>query len=228
MPNYQDILIQVQSDVTELLTMELPKNLHYHNLTHTAFVVEASLQIGEALLLSQEELNILQIAAWWHDVGYIKTVKGHEVASQAMAKVYLEEQALDNEVIEQVLGCIAATQIPQAPKNLLEQIICDADLAHLAARDFIARCRPLRKEWEALSDKKMTNVEWLEVNQSFMSQHTYFTEYGKEVLEVQKSRNLKRISNKLKKIVQPKVIAPPKTKNSMAKSSKVLSKMAVD
>lgn len=228
MLNYQDILTQVQSDVTELLTMALPKNLYYHNLTHTAFVVEASQQIGEALSLSQEELSILEIAAWWHDVGYIKTVKGHEAASQAMAKVYLEEQALDNEVIEQILDCIAATQIPQSPKNLLEEIICDADLAHLAARDFIARCRPLRKEWDALGDKKMTDIEWLEVNQSFMSKHTYFTSYGKEVLAIQKTRNLKRINTKLQKLRQPKVVAPPQSKKNNHKPPKVLDKAVVN
>ncbi len=225
MPNYQDILTQVQVDVTELLTTALAKNLHYHNLEHTAFVVEASQQIGEALLLSREELDILAIAAWWHDTGYIKTVKGHEAESQVMAKAYLEEKALDEKIIKQVLGCIAATQIPQSPKNLLEEIICDADLAHLAARDFVARCRPLRKEWDLLSGKKMTEIEWLEVNQSFMSKHTYFTEYGKEVLAIQKSKNLQRIIKKLHKVRLAKAEAPPKNPKNSPQTKKMRDKV---
>ncbi len=227
MPNYQDILTQIQLDVTDLLTTALPPSLHYHNLTHTAFVVEASQEIGKAMSLDQEALDLLAIAAWWHDVGYIETVREHEMASQIKAKAYLKAKSLEERAIETILGCIAATQIPQSPQNLLEEIICDADLAHLAARDFVARCRPLRKEWETLGSKKMTEIEWLEVNESFMNKHTYFTTYGKEVLTIRKTRNLKRITTKLQKLRQPKIVAPPQSKKNDNKTLKILDKSVI-
>ena len=40
------------------------------------------------------------------------------------------------EKMESVLACIGATIMPQQPTNLLEEIICDADLYHLSLDEY--------------------------------------------------------------------------------------------
>jgi predicted metal-dependent HD superfamily phosphohydrolase len=49
-------------------------------------------------------------------------------------------------VIEKVKACILATEMPQKPVGLLQEIICDADLFHLGTEDFSDRSKLVRKE----------------------------------------------------------------------------------
>ena len=39
-------------------------------------------------------------------------------------------------LIDAIASCIMATKLPRNPKNLLEEIICDADTYHLGTKDF--------------------------------------------------------------------------------------------
>jgi predicted metal-dependent HD superfamily phosphohydrolase len=199
MPNNQKILTEVQEYVSNLLVSEIPEYLYYHNLTHTSYVVEYTQIIGKALGLSEDDLHTLELAAWWHDVGYLKVSVGHEELSQELAEIFFKEKKLTLKKIKKILGCIEATKMPQTPQNALEEIICDADLAHLAAKDFWDRCSFLRKEWETMRGSKMTQMEWLLINKNFMGKHHYFTEYGKEVLNIQKKKNARKIDRLIKK-----------------------------
>ena len=81
--------------------------------------------------------------------------------SERIGLQFLQERQASPELISQVTGCIAATRIPQTPTNLMEKIICDADLFHLGTEQFREKSRLLRDELEALK-KRLTqegNIE---------------------------------------------------------------------
>ena len=98
------------------------------------------------------------------------------------------------------MDCIKATQIPHSPKNLLEEIICDADLHHLGMKDIEDRGELLRQEYELKGIKKLSDVEWLRNSLEFFNKHQYFTDYAKREFGIQKNLNQLIMERKLKKI----------------------------
>ena len=136
--------------------------------------------------------EILLLAAWFHDSGLIKTYQGHENESQHLAKSFLQAANYPDEKLVQVLACIAATKMPQAPQNLLEEVICDADLYHLSLLEYCHLQALLRAEWEQVLGKTYTNSAWMTENLDFLAKHQYWTTYGKAVLQEGKEINIEK------------------------------------
>jgi len=133
-----------------------PSENVYHNLTHVQNIVELVKEIGKDSVVSKEELEIAKIAAWFHDVGYLKTEKDHEKISANFAEDYLSKKNYPAKNIKKVCGCINATKMPHKPTNLLEEIICDADIAHIGSKEFFNQTELLKFEIERREEKK----EW--------------------------------------------------------------------
>ena len=69
-------------------------------------------------------------------MGFIKTYKGHEQEGCKLARKHLPDFGCSAEDVERICSMIMATEIPQNPTNLLEQVICDADLDYLGTDRF--------------------------------------------------------------------------------------------
>jgi predicted metal-dependent HD superfamily phosphohydrolase len=168
----------------------------YHNFEHTREVAEAAGEIGERSSLSPEEMEAVLIAAWLHDIGYLDNPRDHEAAAADRARVMLENWQAPSKLINQVSDAILATRMPQQPKSLVSQVLCDADLHHLAAPNFIDRADLLRQEW-TLEGKSMNDEEWLNNCIEFMKGHQYHTPYGRQVLQELKRKNIKKLRKQL-------------------------------
>lgn len=190
-------LNKVAAFAGEILQFQLPENLFFHNFQHTKETVEAAFKIGKKEALSEEELEMLLIAAWFHDTGFRDEYFGHESASQKIAQQYLSEITYPEEKTQQVLDIIAATKMPQNPQSKLQKIMCDADLYHLSNWRGKSKRRLLRKEWENKLHKKFSDQSWCQVNLEFTREHCYFTNYGCKVLEKRKQHNIAEIEQKL-------------------------------
>jgi hypothetical protein len=84
---------------------------------------------------------------------------------------------------------IMATKIPQTPTNLLEQILCDADLDYLGRPDFHHIGQSLFEEMQAyhlLNDEQA----WNRLQVSFLSAHRYHTQTNKTQREPVKAAYL--------------------------------------
>jgi hypothetical protein len=80
--------------------------------------------------------------------------------------------------------------MPQQPKNLAEEIICDADLFHLGTPEFGANSKMLRKEIELLTGKELKGGDWRGSTIRLLEQHRYHTEFARNRLEEGKQKNL--------------------------------------
>ena len=179
-----------------VLSKKSSQEYKYHNLEHTIEVVKAVHEIGSHSGFTEDELEVVTIAAWLHDVGYHTNGQNHEAESIRVARALLSDWGMPEERIEQVANTIQATQMPQHPKDKLGRVICDADLYHLSTDLYQEKGELLRKELADLQGKEMTDQEWLELNMEFFKNHHYFTEYGQTVLEPRKQKNLKKIKKK--------------------------------
>jgi len=164
--------------VTQLFAEKLPVWAVYHDLTHTIETVNACLEIGRGSDISEEDLEILCIASWFHDTGYLYTVDGHEEKSSEIALNFLKENYYSSDRINTVVDCILATKIDKNPRNLLESIICDSDLITLGKQEYFGKNNLLKFEIELRDGKKISEFDWLKRSHHFLSLHKYFTEYA--------------------------------------------------
>ena len=186
-----NILQNAEFYVRELLATKLPGNRIFHNIQHTESVVNASNIICRNLNVTNSDKELVMLAAWFHDVGHVLTFHGHELESQHIASTFLEKYDFPKKKIEQITQIIGATQMPQSPSTILEEIICDADLFHLSSLDYCEIQDKLREELTLVLGDSYLPKEWGELNISFLKNHQYFTKYGKSVLAEKKEINIK-------------------------------------
>ncbi|WP_158542185.1 HD domain-containing protein [Pedobacter chinensis] len=179
--------------VTDLFAEELSVQLSFHSAYHTGNVVIAAEEIGLNAGLSTEELDLVAIAAWFHDTGYTRGYSGHEQLSVIIARDFLADNGLDAQRIEKITSCILATVFPQRPKNKLEMVLCDADFYHFSRDDYPGFEVSLRKEWETCLNLHYTDEQWNALNLEMLTNHQYFTVYGKTVLQERKQRNIDQL-----------------------------------
>jgi uncharacterized protein len=122
--------------IIDKLQKELPANLVYHSIDHVADVYQAAALLASHENLSKEETQLLLTAAQFHDAGFIVRAVGHEKESCRIAQQVLPDFDYTPEEIEQICNLIKATQLPQSPKNRLEEILADADLDYLGRNDY--------------------------------------------------------------------------------------------
>ena len=185
-----NILTSVEEHITQFFKEKVPKKYVYHDLTHTQDVVRSCRQIGLAYGLPMDDLEMLQIAAWFHDSGYEKGPENHEERSAEYAAQFLENLDFAPEVIDVIKGCIKATKIPQRPVGLLQQIICDADLSHLGEKSYWMRTARVRQELIVTQNRLMTEDEWLDFELTFMLGHNYNTDVAKEMFQKRKAKHI--------------------------------------
>lgn len=172
------------------LEHELPKNLTYHNAKHTQQVIEVALQLSDEEGLSEEKKTVLATAALFHDAGFLLGTENHEERSCELARQYLPDYGYSTEAIEEVCRLILSTRNPQLPGDVLEGILCDADLSYLGTNAFKIGSANLYKELKAV--QKVRSIDgWPEKELQFLRSHHYYTESARKRFENVKEENLK-------------------------------------
>lgn len=194
-------LQQVEDYVLSILTERTPIQNKYHSVAHTQDVVNSSIEIGIGEKLTPDEMEIVQIAAWFHDIGYIEKSEDHEEISAMYVSNFLSVENYPADRIELIIGCILATKVPQKPKNKLEKIICDSDLNHIGRKIFFERNDLFRLEFENHMKRKLTEYEWIIKTIDFVTRHRFFTEYALKNFSEQKKENLRILQEQLDQII---------------------------
>lgn len=182
------------------LENELSPKLTYHNLWHTQEdVLPACLQIARHIGISEAELRLLQVAAAFHDIGFTEDSANHEIIGARIVVQILPEFGYSTRQIEAIMGMIIATRLPQSPRNLLEEILADADLDVLGRDDFLSRNACLRQEWTNFGHK-IAMKAWYEGQLAFIRNHTYFTAVAQLLRNNQKKQNIALLEEKLRAV----------------------------
>jgi uncharacterized protein len=179
--------------VMETLQNKLPQHFYYHNLPHTADVMQAAESIGRKSNLGQSDLLLLRTAALFHDTGFIHDYKNHEMASIAFAKEHLPGFGYSHAAIEKIGEVILATKMPQQPKCQISEILCDADLDYLGRPDYFAVSHKLRLEWMYALIHDFPLLDWYKNQYDFLRSHTYFTAVSRAIREPGKQNNMAQI-----------------------------------
>ncbi len=190
---YGEILAQTEQYLTDFFQKKISAEYVFHDFNHTQGVLEAVLEIGSGNNLEDRELHLLQIAAWFHDSGYDQGAEGHEERSCRYAVSFLSKFDLPDQDLDLITRCIMATRLPFKPKDLLEEIMCDADLSHLGKQSYWDRTGRLRQELLLTRGKMMTEQDWVEFELDFMNNHRYFTTVAEELYNPRKLKHIKQL-----------------------------------
>ncbi len=186
-PEYE----KLREHVFKILAVELDPRLYYHGVHHTRdYVLPAAQHLAAAEGVNGEPLTLLLTAAVLHDFGYIKQYENNEIIAASLASEMLVDFAYTPEQIAVIKNIIMATALPQTANNILEQIMCDADLYHLGSKDFFALSDDLWRELVAFG-APLSKKQWHEISIRFVEQHTYFTKTASSEQNDGKRHNLK-------------------------------------
>lgn len=183
--------------ILEKLEKELSEKLYYHSVSHTRDVLSACEASAKRESLSNEEETLLLSAAVLHDAGFLYTSKDHEAEGVRIAKKILPTYDYSSEQIERVSNMILATKIPQNPSNILESLICDADLDYLGRDDFYAIGSTLFAELKAQSILD-NEKDWDALQIKFLSSHSFHTDWSIQEREPVKQKYLEELKAKWK------------------------------
>jgi len=198
-----NIVQKAESYAVSQLTKNLPSTFIYHNLMHTRKVVNYVKELVEGEKIGAKDAQILELAAWLHDLGYTKSNKDHENLSVEMARSFLEKEKIAKTTIEIIEKCILATTKTIEPTNKLEKVLVDADYGHIGNKGFLEASELLREEWEQQNLMTLTNVGWIEENINFLTnKHQFYTDYALNTWQLTKEKNMAQLYKLLKKTKQ--------------------------
>jgi predicted metal-dependent HD superfamily phosphohydrolase len=206
------LVAESESYISALLNEKLPEQIVFHHYGHVLQVRKNAETIGEQEGLSPDEMNILRVCALFQDSGYLKSFEKPHEESAAMVSSFLAERGIEQNTIDRIAEIMHSTRLPQSPKDKVAEVLCDAAMMFIAAEDGLEQFDLLYDETVLTglnSDRRPAfEKRWIDL----LTNHTYFTGYGRSVLQPRKESALTRLSARLKrrKLVEPKKEIPEK------------------
>ncbi len=187
------ILEKTESYLADFFQKNIAAEYVYHDWQHTENVVEAVRELGIGIGLDEKQLEVLQIAAWFHDSGYDKGADNHEERGCEHAQAFLSQHNFNPDTIATVKRLILATKVPYQPQDILEEVICDADLSHLGKKIYWDRCGRVRQELLMTKSVVMSEQEWVDFELDFLNRHRYYTTIAEDLYNERKLKHIKQL-----------------------------------
>lgn len=199
------IISKASDFIFNLFKEKLSDEFVYHNFNHSNEVAIYSEKIAENYNLSEDDHEVLLLAAWFHDAGYIHTYKGHEEKSVELFNEFLSDNNYSSIKKEKVESLILSTRHDHEPGNLLEEILHDADIINVGTKNFFEKAGLLRVEWERFLDQKYNNMEWADTQVKFLIGTNYYTQEAIKEFGPQREINIQQQREKLQKSKEEKL-----------------------
>lgn len=174
------------------------ENHYYHQYEHALEVMNRSIEIWKKEWLDDNNLEILAIAALFHDVGFIIQYDDNEYIGAKIAWNYLKSIFYPQEKIKIIEEIIIATIYSRSPENILESIIRDADTDNLWRDDFFEKGNNLKKELESIKKIKILDPDWTHYSINFLREHKFSTKSEIHDRQEKKQENLKKLEDQVK------------------------------
>lgn len=205
--------------VFSLLQDELPSHIIYHNFPHTLRVVKKLQELIKGEGVPEKDAELLQIAAWFHDSGFVTGANKHEESGVQLAKDFLKNKISDDD-FSTVKQLILATKMGHKPINQLERIIKDADCSHLASKSFNQTSDLLKEELRLTNAADHSDLDWKKGNVTFLTNHQFYTNYAFENWQEKKQSNLLELFKSVKKLEKERKVNKQKKKAIKEKEKK--------
>jgi len=213
-----DIVKEAELFAYKYFEDNIPSAFEYHSVEHTKLVVSVAKKIANSEGLDEFNMNVVIVAALFHDLGYSKSQCDHEEESCILARDFLTEKNQKNDFIKEVEKCILSTRAGTERNTMNETILGDADQAHTGLESFMEISNLYRKEVTNLGGHKLSKLDYWKTTLEFLKRIRFLTSYGKENFEENKEKNIKKVEKRIAKLeADKKSVSNLKTTKSTAR-----------
>jgi uncharacterized protein len=180
------------------LRAELPAKLVYHAYPHSQDVFEEAIRFAVIGGLNSRDMELVAIAAAFHDAGFITTPVANEPIAAELAATEMHKagySAAECALVRQMILDTALISTPrglvQSPSTPLSGYLLDADLGNLGRDDFFHKGDLQRQE---------TNVEestFWKTTLSLIQAHSWITPVARAMRDMKQRRNIALLEEKL-------------------------------
>jgi signal transduction histidine kinase len=182
---------------------DLPKNLFYHAVEHTEDVLAEVVLFALQGQVSPDDLELLAIAAAFHDAGYIERYVDNEVIGARMARAAMEAERLSGERIAAVERMVLDTRLVRTsagPRQIattgLSKYLLDADLSNFGRADFFDKGELQRRELG------IDRERFLRRTFALISSHSWQTDAARTLRQPTKEENLRKLGGLLQSSIE--------------------------
>lgn len=212
-----DIITAAEDYVRHVFEQHIPSEVYtYHNWAHTVQVRDEALLLARQEGVTNGDLEMLNLATLFHDIGFSETYSGHEEVGIRMIKAFLAKWNYPEEKVKIITGLIEATKVDAKPKTKLESLVKDADTSSLGKSHFHIYTNSLRKELNLLQNALISKKDWNKENLRFMDEHVYYSAAGKSRYGEMKSENRRQLKEEID--LEKKISKEKKSKDDMSKT----------
>ncbi len=195
----------MRADILNKLKALLPEDLVYHDVQHTLNVEKAAIRYAKLEGISEYEIYLLRTAVLYHDTGFILKYNDNEDYAVKLAKNNLPIFGYSHEEIKIISDIILATKSHVIPKNLLEEVMCDADHDYLGRADYKMIASHLRTELNIFSGIELSEQSWIEFQLNYLkNSHQYYTETAKNIRNIGKNARIGELTIQLNRLTANK------------------------
>lgn len=173
--------------------------LYYHQYDHSLSVMKRAIYLAENEKCSEHEIELIAIAAMFHDTGFAVQYDENEQYGARIAREYLEKNDYNTSDIETIESLILATNPNQDPHNLWQKIIKDADMDNLWRKDFFDVNEKLKHEREIIKNIKINDPDWYHASLWIIEWHQFYTSTQIRERNNELQKNIERLKLKLQK-----------------------------
>lgn len=190
-----DMLEKAHAFVAQQFSRSGTEPSGFYSLSHTQALVVRAEEIGKACALQEEELRLVLLAAWLHDLSYIPATAPDALDPLGPLAKFLQFNGLSGEEVDKVQRCVAASHYPQHPQDITEEVLCDAVASFMASPGYLEQAE---KQANTTTGKKSDAYDWIASQRVLLKKHAFFTKYAKRTFSDGKEANLKLLKKKRK------------------------------
>ena len=191
---------QMKTQIINKLKSLLPDNLYYHDVPHSLNVEKAIIRYANLEGMEDEEILLLRTAALLHDSGFMVQYDDNEDLAIEFSKTFLPQFGYSNNQIDVICKMINATKHSVQPKNIMEEVIIDADYDYLGRPDYPPIVNKLRKEMKEYGTE-FTDIDWIKYQLNFLENtHQYYTVTAKNIRDLGKQSRIQKLKQQLEEL----------------------------
>lgn len=166
----------------------------YHNPSHTQWVFDRATFLGMSEWVAWEDLEDLQLACLFHDTGFTEQYEKNEFIWARIARSWLTLNMHDEKRIEKIEGIIMATVLFSRPKNILEEIIQDADLDNIGTREEFYFSLDYLNELRSIGKVNISDNAYWQFTYTLLCRFKFHTKTARKQRKDQQSKNIEHLA----------------------------------
>ncbi len=194
------VSLPIIAEIFDRLQRELPAEYTFHSAQHARDVMHEAILFSETESRSKREVELLAIAAAYHDAGFLQqAIENEAIGAEIATAALIEHGGYSDDEVQLVQQMICDTRlIPgedglyQSASNDLSRYLLDADVSNFGRADFFDKLERL------IQERGVERLPELYATLKLMKNHDWLTDAARSLREDKKQENIAQLEALLK------------------------------